>query len=102
MFEGSLGAVVFGLASALSWGAGDFSGGLVSKRAPILGVILLGHAIGLALLVGLALAWGERLPTSLDMIWGAAAGLAGVLGIAALYRGLAVGRMGLVAPVSAV
>ena len=102
MFEGSLGAVVFGLASALSWGAGDFSGGMASKRAPLLGVILLGHAVGLVLLIGLALLWAEQIPASADMAWGAAAGLAGVLGIAALYRGLAVGRMGLVAPVSAV
>lgn len=102
MFEGSFAAVVFGLASALSWGAGDFSGGLASKRAPVFGVLTIGHAIGLALLLSLALVWGESLPSTTDLLWGLAAGLAGAVGLAALYRALAIGRMGLVAPVSAV
>jgi drug/metabolite transporter (DMT)-like permease len=102
VFGGELAAVVFGLASALSWGAGDFSGGLVSKRAPVFGVMLLGHAAGLVLLLGLALLWYEPLPPVADLGWGFAAGFSGAIGIAALYRALAVGRMGLVAPVSAV
>ena len=54
------------------------------------------------LLIGLALLWGERLPPVADLLWGVAAGLAGVIGLVALYRGLAIGRMGIVAPVSAV
>jgi drug/metabolite transporter (DMT)-like permease len=97
-----LAAVVFGLVSALSWGAGDFSGGLATKRAPVFGVLLIGQAAGLLLLIGLALLWGERLPPVADLLWGVAAGLAGVIGLVALYRGLAIGRMGIVAPVSAV
>ena len=44
MLGGDLVAVVFGLASALSWGAGDFSGGLATKRAPVFGVLAIGHA----------------------------------------------------------
>jgi drug/metabolite transporter (DMT)-like permease len=97
-----LAAVVFGLVSALSWGAGDFSGGLATKRAPVFGVLLIGQAAGVLLLIGLALLWGERLPPVADLLWGVAAGLAGVIGLVALYRGLAIGRMGIVAPVSAV
>jgi drug/metabolite transporter (DMT)-like permease len=97
-----LAAVLFGLASALSWGAGDFSGGLATKRAPVFGVLLIGQAAGLLLLIGLALLWGERLPPVADLVWGVAAGLAGVVGLVSLYRGLAIGRMGIVAPVSAV
>jgi drug/metabolite transporter (DMT)-like permease len=95
-------AVAFGLASALSWGAGDFSGGLATKRTPVLTVLAIGHFVGLLLLIGLALLWGEALPANADLAWGLAAGMAGVVGIAALYRALAIGRMGLVAPVSAV
>jgi len=97
-----LAAVLFGLVSALSWGAGDFSGGLATKRAPVFGVLLTGQAAGLLLLIGLALLWGEQLPPVADLLWGVAAGLAGVIGLVALYRGLAIGRMGIVAPVSAV
>jgi uncharacterized membrane protein len=102
MAGGDLAAVVFGLASALSWGAGDFSGGLASKRAPVFGVLTIGHGTGLLLLIALALLWGEPLPSAGALGWGLAAGLAGAVGLAALYRALAVGQMGLVAPLSAV
>ena len=102
MFGGEAAAVVFGLASALTWGAGDFSGGLATKRASVFGVMAIGHAVGLLLLVVLALLWGEPLPPAADLGWGLAAGIAGALGVAALYRALAIGQMGMVAPLSAV
>jgi drug/metabolite transporter (DMT)-like permease len=95
-------AVFFGLASALSWGAGDFSGGLATKRAPVFGVLVVGHGFGLLLLIGLALLWGEPLPSTTDLGWGLVAGLAGAVGLASLYQALAIGQMGVVAPLSAV
>ncbi len=101
MFSGEIATVAFGLASALSWGACDFSGGLASKRAPVFGVLIINYGVGL-LLSGLALLWGEALPPLADLGWGLAAGVAGTVGGAALNRGLAVGQMGVVAPVSAV
>jgi drug/metabolite transporter (DMT)-like permease len=94
--------IFYSLASALSWGAGDFSGGLASRRSPVFGVVLTSQGIGLALLVGLALLTAEPLPAPADLLWGAAAGLVGGLGLLALYGGLARGPMGVVAPVNAV
>jgi drug/metabolite transporter (DMT)-like permease len=102
MFAGDFTAVIFGLASALCWGAGDFSGGLAAKRAPVFGVLAIGQAGGLLLLIVLALVWGEPFPSATDLGWGLAAGLAGAVGLASLYRALAVGQMGVVAPLSAV
>jgi drug/metabolite transporter (DMT)-like permease len=102
MLGGEFAAVTFGLASALTWGAGDFSGGLATKRAPVFGVLAIGHGFGLLLLIGLALLWGEAAPAASEFAWGVAAGLCGMVGLVALYRGLAVGRMSIVAPVSAV
>jgi drug/metabolite transporter (DMT)-like permease len=102
MFGGELAAVIFGLASALTWGAGDFSGGLATKRVPVFGVLAIGHGVGLLLLIVLALVSGEPLPTATDLGWGLASGLAGAVGLASLYRALAIGHMGIVAPVSAV
>ncbi|TMB75279.1 MAG: DMT family transporter, partial [Chloroflexi bacterium] len=57
---------------------------------------------GLVLLIALALAWSEPFPSALDMAWGGAAGLAGAVGLVSFYQALAVGRMGINAPVTAV
>jgi drug/metabolite transporter (DMT)-like permease len=101
-FGSELGAVGFGIAASLSWGTSDFSGGLASKRASVYGVILISNVVGLALLLALALAWGEAWPSRSDMIWGMASGLVGSLALLTFYRALSVGQMGLVAPVGAV
>jgi drug/metabolite transporter (DMT)-like permease len=94
--------VVFGLLSALSWGCGDFGGGITSKRAPVLGVVLVVELVGAAIAAALGFLTGEAAPSAQGVAIGVAAGFAGVLGILCLYRGLAVGRMGVVAPVTAV
>jgi len=94
--------VLLGLASAACWGAADFSGGLASKRASVYGVVIVSQVVGVALLIGLALAFSERVPPPDHLLWGAIAGLCGSAGLMALYRALALGRMGIAAPVSAV
>jgi drug/metabolite transporter (DMT)-like permease len=96
------GAVLFGLAASISWGTGDFSGGLASRRAHVFSVVLASYAVGMVLLPILALAWSEPLPSWRDALWGASAGLAGTLGLTAFYRALAIGRMGITAPITAV
>jgi drug/metabolite transporter (DMT)-like permease len=94
--------IAFGLAAASSWGTGDFCGGLASKRTHVYGVVLLSQLVGLGLLVALALLLSEPVPGLPDMLWGGIAGVAGTVGLAALYRGLATGPMGVVAPTAAV
>lgn len=91
-----------GLAAAASWGAGDFAGGYAARRTPALRVALVVQAVGLVLLVVLALALREPLPPARDLAWGAAAGLSGIGGLLALYGALASGRMGIAAPVTGV
>ena len=95
-------ALVFGLASALAWGAGDFSGGLATKRGNVYSVVLISQIIGGFFLAILALLLRETFPPINDLLFGAVAGLAGVIGLLALYSGLASGRMGIVAPLTAV
>lgn len=97
-----LAAALLGLASAASWGAGDFSGGLAAKRSPLLGVLALGQATGTALIALAAIVAHEAAPPPASLGWAMAAGASGAVGLAALYRGLAIGRMAVVAPVSAV
>jgi drug/metabolite transporter (DMT)-like permease len=102
MIGSELLGAVFGLASAASWGAGDFSGGVAAKRSPAYSVSFAVQSIGLVVVSGLALALSEPIPPTADLLWGAAAGVAGAVGGVGLYLGLATGRMGIVAPVSAV
>jgi drug/metabolite transporter (DMT)-like permease len=94
--------VLLGLGSAASWGAGDFSGGLAARRSPLLGVLLVGQLTGAALMALLALLVQEGAPSAASIGWAMTAGALGAVGLAALYRGLAVGRMAVVAPISAV
>ncbi|MEP7287710.1 MAG: DMT family transporter [Chloroflexota bacterium] len=103
MLNGSdLAVVVFGLAAAAAWGGGDFSGGLASRRTSVTGVVIVSYTVGFLLLIFLALLRSEPLPSGADLFWGIAAGLAGVVGLTAFYRALAIGQMGILAPVTGV
>ena len=94
--------VIFGLAASLCWGSGDFSGGLASRRANVGSVVLTNYAVGLVLLVALALIGKEPVPALADLLWGGLAGVAGVIGLLSFYAALARGKMGIAAPISAV
>jgi drug/metabolite transporter (DMT)-like permease len=95
-------AVTFALAAAAAWGAGDFSGGLATRRTSALTVVLVSQLVGGLLLAGLALILDAPRPSAGSLALASGAGLAGACGLLALYRGLARGPMGLVAPVAAV
>jgi uncharacterized membrane protein len=90
------------LGSALLYGAGDFTGGLATRRAGVLPVVVVSQSSGLVLLLlflpFLPPAWLSRA----DLLWSVSAALTGGAGVALLYRALAVGRMAVVAPTTAV
>lgn len=88
--------------SALVWGTGDYCGGKATRGAAALPVTVLSQLAGLPVLaVGVLLVGGHG-PTAAALGWGAVGGVAGLLGIVLLYRGLARGSMVIFAPVSAV
>jgi drug/metabolite transporter (DMT)-like permease len=89
------------LGAALAWGGGDFLGGLSSRRAHVLTVLVVSQLVGLVGLVGWLLIARDPWPGIEDVAPAVGAGLAGVIGLAALYRGLALGAMAIVAPISA-
>ena len=89
------------LAGALSWGIGDFIGGLTSRRLHVLSVLALSQAVGLAGVLLWVLLSGDAFPGVAELLPAAGAGAAGAVGLAALYRGMALGAMGIVAPISA-
>lgn len=63
---------------------------------------MLAQLTGMAIAIVLAIVRSEPIPTGMDLVWCGLAGVFGGIGITALYRGLAVGRMGIVAPVTGI
>ncbi len=94
-------AALLALSGALLWGVGDFLGGLASRRLAVLAVLAISQVVGL-LGVGVWVALsGDPFPGVVELLPAAGAGIAGIVGLGALYRGLAIGVMGIVAPISA-
>ena len=93
---------VLSLGSAALYGAADFIGGLTSRRADAIAIVVISQLAGLVLVAIALPLLGTPLPGSNDWLWGSFAGFAGGIGVALLYRALAVGVMSLVAPVTAV
>ncbi|MEJ5224450.1 MAG: DMT family transporter [Anaerolineales bacterium] len=96
-----LASIAFGIVAALTWGAGDFSGGFATKRTNAYSVVIAAHLFSLGLLVAAALILQEPFPKADVWLWGAAAGLGAGVGLPLLYRALAEGHMSVAAPVSA-
>ena len=94
-------AYFLALASAALYGSADFLGGLASRQASTVAIVIVSQAAGLLPLVFLLMVFPAA-PTRPDFVWGAAAGLAGGVGVALLYRALAIGTMSVVAPTTAV
>lgn len=94
-------AVVLAFGSSLCWGTADFFGGLQSRRRPLVTVLLFAQGTAVVLAVAYAAAAADAAPSAADVGWAAGAGLAGCAALAAFYRGLAIGTMSIVAPVSA-
>jgi len=102
MVNPEIAAIIYGLVSAASWGAGDFSGGFATKSSSVAGVLLVGYIVSVVLLAGCAIWLGSSAPNIYSIAAGAMAGVTGLIGLAALYKGLAGGQMGIVAPIAAV
>lgn len=95
-------APLLALLSAVAYGAADFLGGVAARRATTIGAVVVSQAAGLAALTLVMPLFPSAHISAVDVVWGAVAGLAGSLGVALLYHGLAVGPMSVVAPVTAI
>ena len=93
---------VLALLGAAFYGAADFIGGFASRRASMSAVVTLSQLSGLISLLVVLPFLPPSSPHVADVGWGAAAGLAGVCGVGLLYRALAIGTMGVVAPTTSV
>jgi drug/metabolite transporter (DMT)-like permease len=94
-------AVLLALVASSCWGVADFIGGLRSRRVALPVVLAFVEGTGLVLVLALIALESEQLPSTRALLLSLAAGLAGVLGLGAFYRALAIGTMSIVAPISA-
>jgi drug/metabolite transporter (DMT)-like permease len=85
----------------LSWGTGDFCGGLASRYSSVLAAILASQSVGFGATLLLLASSAEHPPAAAPLAWAAGAGLCGLVGLGAFYRALARGTMGLIAPLAA-
>ena len=89
------------LSASLGWGIADFLGGLEARRVALLRVMVISQGLALAVLLVIVAARAEG-PPAFARVWPAAAGgLAGIAGLTAFYRALAIGKMSIVAPIAA-
>ena len=99
------GNALIALAAAVSWGGGDFSGGMGVKAAGgttrgTLRVVLIAHLVSFAVLAAILLMRHESMPHWAPVAWGLFAGVAAGIGITAFYFALSRGEMGVSAAVS--
>jgi drug/metabolite transporter (DMT)-like permease len=96
-----LGSAFLALGASLSWGLGDFLGGVKARVLPALTVLAASQPFGLAALgIGVA-ARGSGIPGD-EVAWSALAAVFGTIGLFAFYRGMAAGAISVVAPIAAV
>jgi drug/metabolite transporter (DMT)-like permease len=92
--------VALAIVAAIGWGSSDYIAGRAARRSTALVIAAVSQLTGLVIVIVLApLLPGQ--PTASDLAWGALAGIASSTGLVALYRGLAIGPMSVVAPATA-
>jgi uncharacterized membrane protein len=91
--------ILLGLTAAVLYGSGDFLGGLATRRAHVLPVLLLADIAGVVVALAAAAMSGGAISLA-GLAWGISAGLVGGFGLIVFYVGLAAGPMSVVAPVS--
>ena len=94
-------SILFGLFAALGWGAGDFTGGLASRKTGAYRAVFYGEVIGIVLLLIVVFVAGESLPNQKIWLLSMLAGALGTVGLMFLYHSMTLGMMSLATPVSA-
>lgn len=88
------------LSSALLWGVADFAGGFMTRALPVRTVAAAGQLVGVVLAGVGVLLFTAGPPSGRAALYGMLAGVANTVGLIAFYRGLAIGRMSVVAPIA--
>ncbi|MGB4135000.1 MAG: DMT family transporter [Microbacterium sp.] len=93
--------VLLAFAAALFLGVSDFLGGALSRRVPMLTVLVLSQCVAVVAVVPRLIAEPIGAAPGGGFLWGAVSGIGAAVGVSALYRALSIGTMGVVAPIAA-
>jgi len=94
--------IVLAFACAVVYGVADYCGGRATRSAPSVAISLLGQVTSLAFALVVVLAVGTPFPVWREIGWGAMAGVASSMALAAFYHAMSHGSMTVVAPITAV
>jgi len=94
-------SILLGLTSAITWGAGDFTGGLAARKTGAYRAVFYGEVFGLLLLFIVVIATPQPMPDVKSILLSIVAGALGTVGLMLLYSAMAQGKMSIAAPVSA-
>ena len=94
-------SILYGILSALTWGAGDFAGGLATRKLGAYRAVFYADFIGLLALLLVVLFRPEEFPPISSLVIAGVAGMLGSVGLLVLYYSMAKGQMSIAAPVSA-
>ena len=94
-------SIIYGIASSLSWGAGDFAGGLASRKVGAYRAVLYADFFGLLIVIAALAFYPESFPSTKVALYSFISGILGSFGLLVLYYSLSIGQMSIAAPVSA-
>jgi len=94
-------SIINGILSALSWGAGDFAGGLATRKLGPYRAVFYGDLLGLLALLVVNAFYRETAPPTSSLMLAGIGGMCGSIGLMTLYYSMARGQMSIAAPVSA-
>ena len=95
-------AILWALASAIGYGASDYSAGLATRAASVIRVTLLAEAASVLALLLVAPWVSTQTPSAASVAWAAVAGLGGIIGAMTLYLGFRHAAFSVAGPLSAV
>jgi len=94
-------ALSLSLAACVGWGVADFLGGIKSRQLAVFSVLMISSIFGLGVVLVIVLIRGAAPPDNPALLLAVVGGIAGLAAMFCLYRGLSIGSMAIVAPISA-
>ncbi|MFZ9284021.1 MAG: EamA family transporter [Candidatus Nanopelagicales bacterium] len=95
-------AALLALISSIAWGVADYMGGVASRRAGAMQILVVAYPAGAVIITLFAVFAVPGEISNQAIVWGIVAGLIGAIAVALLYIALSRGPMGIVSPITAV